>query len=68
MLDPTEPDGVGSPLMLMRMEPQLGQFSAVFEPPIEYGVPENAAKMPLSCHPCTACATGPVLLRMNGRS
>ena len=49
--EPTSPVGSGSWLTLTTIEPQPWQFSALFVPPIEYGVPENAATMPFSCQP-----------------
>src|SRR5688500_6128908 len=35
----------------MNTDPQPGQFSSLFVPPIEYGVPEYAEKMPFTCQP-----------------
>ena len=42
----------------MKTEPQPGQLSAEFVPPIEYGVPEYQEAMPLTCQPPRICLQG----------
>ena len=50
----------------MKIEPQPWQSSAELVPVIEYGVPENAPRMPFNCQPWRRRAATLVPLFMNG--
>src|SRR5882672_7790902 len=64
--EPGIPVGLGSPCTLIRMSPQPGQLSAVLLPPMENGVPENQAAIPLTCQFFTMAASGFLEFFANG--
>src|SRR3954468_4354076 len=56
--EPGVPVGLGSPCTLTKIDPQPWQLSALLVPPMENGVPEYQAAIPLTCQFFTICASG----------